>query len=79
MVYGGAIDELLLGRILKGRMFWLSVFIMLVIVIAQYIAMFVTTKGFNDAGIIKVFHIYLTFYILIDYHFIVNFIYLYFL
>ena len=43
-----------LGRILKGRMFWLSVFIMLVIVIAQYIAMFVTTKGFNDAGIIKV-------------------------
>ena len=54
MVYGGAIDELLLGRILKGRMFWLSVFIMLVIVIAQYIAMFVTTKGFNDAGIIKV-------------------------
>ena len=43
-----------LGRILKGRMFWLSLFIMLVIVIAQYIAMFVTTKGFNDAGIIKV-------------------------
>ncbi|MRD35974.1 hypothetical protein GH882_08410 [Bacillus thuringiensis] len=43
-----------LGRILKGRMFWLSVFIMLVIVIAQYIVMCVTTKGFNDAGIIKV-------------------------
>ncbi len=43
-----------LGRILKGRMFWLSLFIMLVIVIVQYISMCVTTKGFNDAGIIKV-------------------------
>ena len=36
-----------LERILKNRMFWLSLFIMLIIVIAQYIAMCVTTKGFN--------------------------------
>ncbi len=42
------------GRILKGRMFWLSLFIMFVIVSTQYISMYVTTKGFNDAGIIKV-------------------------
>ncbi len=43
-----------LRRILKGKMFWLSLFIMLVIITAQYISMLVTTKGFNDTGIIKV-------------------------
>lgn len=43
-----------IGRLLKSRMLWIALCMMLVIIFAQYISIFITTKGYNSAHNIQV-------------------------